>query len=177
MSVPTLLHGARAGDYGAVKALFESSYDELRKIARARLRPGGSAGLATTELVHECFLRFVKRDGLRLEDRPHFFRYASRAMRSVIVDIARRPAAAREHITITTGAAGSTGVEEILRIHGALDDLAKVDTRMVEVVEMRYFAGMTELEIAEALGITDRTVRRIWEKARLFLAGALNGDV
>ena len=101
-------------------------------------------------------------------------------MRSVIVDFARRRNAARRggraaHLTLTTqiGAQIPSGEQEILRVHDALEELASLDARLAQVVEMRYFGGMTEQEIAEALGVTDRTVRRDWDKARLLLREAL----
>lgn len=100
-------------------------------------------------------------------------------MRSIIVDFARQRLTDRRggdaaHVTFTVQLADSVaGEEEIVRVHEALDELAKVDERMAKVVEMRYFGGLTETEIAEALGVTDRTVRRDWEHARLFLAEAL----
>ena len=101
-------------------------------------------------------------------------------MRSVIVDFARRRQADRRggavaHLTLTTriDARLAAGEDEILRVHDALDEIAAVDPRLAQVVEMRYFGGMTETETAEALGITDRTVRRDWEKARLLLREAL----
>jgi RNA polymerase sigma factor (TIGR02999 family) len=99
----------------------------------------------------------------------------------VVVDQVRECVAARRgggavHITLTTqlGSASTDGAAEILRVHEALDELAALDERMAQVVEMRYFAGMTEMEIAAALGVTDRTVRRYWEKARLLLLDALS---
>ena len=103
-------------------------------------------------------------------------------MRSIIVDFARQRLTDRRggdvaHITYTVQLADGNAAseQEILRVHEALEELAKVDERMAKVVEMRYFGGLTELEIAEALGVTDRTVRRDWEQARLFLADALKG--
>jgi RNA polymerase sigma factor (TIGR02999 family) len=125
-------------------------------------------------------VRFAKGGRLRLEDRDHFLRYASHVMRSVIVDfirekLAQRRGAGATHVTLDSqiGDTTSPGESEILRVHEALEELAQRDARLVQVVEMRYFAGMTEEEIASVLGVTDRTVRRDWEKARLLLAAAL----
>ena len=165
-----------------VDALFASAYQDLRKLARMRLRGGGrNTVLDTTSLVHESYLRLARTGQLRVEDRTHFLRYASRAMRSVIVDLVRQRQAERrggaaEHVTLTTraGAGGQAGERQILRVHEAVGELARHDPRMAQVVEMRYFGGLTEAEIAEALDVTDRTVRRDWEKARLWLAEALN---
>ncbi len=168
------------GQAPAVDALFQATYRELRALARARLRTGGRDTLLdTTSLVHESYLRLAAAGGLRLEDRVHFIRYASRAMRSIIVDFVRRRRAERrggegERVTLTTRIAGvDAGEQQILNVHEAIDGLAKLAPRMAQVVEMRYFGGLTESEVAEALGVTGRTVRRDWEKARLWLSDAL----
>jgi RNA polymerase sigma factor (TIGR02999 family) len=181
LNLTELIHRAEKGDAEAVDALFAATYGQLHRLARARLRTGGrNTLLDTSSLVHESYLRFVGAGRLRLEDRVHFMRWAGRVMRSVIVDFARRRKAERRgggmaHVTLTTqiGAGIPSGEREILRVHDALDEMASLDARMAQVVEMRYFGGMTEPEIAEALGITDRTVRREWEKARLLLREAL----
>src|SRR3982751_2941445 len=177
-SLTDLIHRARDGDGGALQSIFELTYEELRRMARHRLRQvDHDAVLDTTSLVHECFMRFANSKQLAAADRVHFFRYAGQAMRSVIVDLARASLAERRggaaaHLSLSTtvGASLVAGEQEVLRVHEALDGLAQYDGRLIQVVEMRYFAGMTEAEIAEALGITDRTVRRDWEKARLLLA-------
>lgn len=166
---------------GTVDTHYELAYRELRSIARLRLRGGRRDTLIdTTALVHESYLRLAETGHLDLRDRVHFLGYAGQAMRSVIVDLVRRrqacrhgSAAPRVEIDPEIVCGTPPAEKEILRVHDALQDLAKVDPRMVRIVEMRYFAGMTEAEIAEALSITDRTVRREWEKARLWLAQAL----
>lgn len=176
-----LIHRAQDGDPEAADALFAATYPQLRRLARARLRDGGrNALLDTGSLVHESYLRFASSGQLQIQDRVHFLRWAGRVMRSVIVDIARRCKAERRggaapHVTLTTqlGAQTTGGEDEILRVHEALEGLATADPRLAQVVEMRYFGGMTEPEIAQALGVTDRTVRRDWEKARLLLREAL----
>jgi RNA polymerase sigma factor (TIGR02999 family) len=115
-----------------------------------------------------------------LSDRDHFMAYASTAMRSVIVDYVRQRAAEKrggdvEHVTLDTGLQESLGATdaEIVDVHEALASLEKVDPRLVKVVEMRYFVGLGDDEIGHALGVTGRTVRRDWERARLLLAGML----
>lgn len=175
-----LLRRADSGDADAVEALFTAAYPELRRLARAHLRGGGrSAVLDTTAVVHESYLRFAQASGLSFEDRVHFLGYVSRAMRAVIVDFARRQVAARRgggarHVSITEGAGvPATGAADVLRVHEALHTLAALDQRMARVVELRYFGGLTEGEIAAALHVTERTVRRDWEKARLWLGDAL----
>ena len=182
-SFTDIIRRAREGDAGALQSIFERTYDELRRMAHHRLRQGDrDALLDTTALVHESYLRLVEAHGLAFEDRARFMSYAGRVMRSVIIDLVRERQAERRggdvaHVTLTTQLGehlpGNAGEAEILRVHDALDELAKLDERMAQVVELRYFAGMTEPEIAQALGITDRTVRRDWQQARLFLAEAL----
>jgi|SRR5882672_1403249 len=177
----TLFHSARDGDPHAVGRLYELLYDELRRIARSKLRRSDSITLLdTTGLVHESYVRLNKLGQLQVTDRPHFLAYAARAMRSVIVDFARQQHAERRggdllHVTLGTTAAGSVAADdgEVLRVHEALNELGKIDPRLVQVVEMRYFAGLDEHEIAAALGISTRTVQRHWEKARIFLFAAL----
>jgi len=177
-----LIHRAQQGDSAAADALFSATYQQLRKLARARLRAGGrDAVLDTTALVHESYLRLAEGQRMQLHDRLHFLRYAGRAMRSVIVDFARRQQAERRgggalHVSANAEIPDlmAAGEEQILRVDEALEQLAKLDQRLAQVVEMRYFGGMTESEIAQALGIAERTVRRDWEKARLLLAQALS---
>ncbi len=177
-----LIHLASNGDPEATERLFAATYPELRKLARIRLRAGGRRQtlLDTASLVNESYLRFAGAGQLQLADRLHFLRWAAKVMRSIIVDFARRRAAARRgggRIRVTwtpdVDRAEPASEGEIVRVHEALDELATVDARMAQIVEMRYFGGMREVEIAEALGVTDRTVRREWEKARLLLREAL----
>jgi RNA polymerase sigma factor (TIGR02999 family) len=173
--------GAGGDDAEPVDALFAAAYQELRKLARIRLRGGRrNTVLDTTSLVHESYLRLSAAGQLRVEDRAHFLCYAGSAMRSVIIDFLRQRQSGRrgggaDRITLTTGAGAgaNAGERQILRVHEAINELARHDTRMAQVVEMRYFGGLTETEIAEALEVTDRTVRRTWEKARLWLSDAL----
>ena len=177
-----LLGLAKSGDPEALSAVFEAAYPELRTLARARLRrqQSGADMLQTTALVHEAYLRVASSAQLQTEHRAHFFRYASRVMRSVIVDLIRERAAQRRgggspHHAFTTQIEPlmDGGEEEILKVHEALDGLAAYDSRLIDVVHMRYFAGMTDREIGSVLNIDERTVRRDWEKARLLLLEAL----
>lgn len=164
-----------------VEQAFGQAYPELRRLARARLRSGGrNTVLDTTALVHETYLKLSRTAGISFPDRPRFLMYAGRAMRSIIVDMVRQRRTERAGgdvamLTLTGDLVDALPAQEthILRVHEALEEMAQVDERMARVVEMRYFGGMTDLEIGEALGVTDRTVRRDWEQARLFLADAL----
>ncbi len=176
VNLTDLIQRAREGDAAAADRLFAATYSDLRSIARRRLRAGRrNTLLDTASLVHESYLRFTQAGRLRVEDRIHFMHWAGRVMRCVIVDFARRRLAARRgggvrRVTLTVQLpAGPAGEDKILRVHDALDEMAAHDRRLAQVVEMKYFAGMTEPEIAESLGVTDRTVRRDWEKARLLL--------
>jgi len=176
-----LLQRAQSGDAAARESLFAVAYDELRTQARAQLRKGGrNTFLDTTVLVHESFLRFSQAGQLSGSDRGHFFAYAGRVMRSVIVDFARKRLTERrggdaEHISLDTQLAEDVRAsdDELIRINEALEALQAVDDRLVRVVEMRFFAGMTEAEVADALGVAGRTVRRDWEKAKLLLTATL----
>jgi RNA polymerase sigma factor (TIGR02999 family) len=179
--ITQLLAKMQAGDETARDALFAAAYQDLRRLAVSRLRDGGrNTVLDTTSLVHECYLRFVKVGALRIEDRQAFFGYASRVMRSVIVDsvrerLAERRGGGQSPLRLTTELIEglADGGETILKVHEALEVLAKVNARLVKVVEMRYFGGYSEREIAEALGVTERTVQRDWEKARGILEAVL----
>jgi RNA polymerase sigma factor (TIGR02999 family) len=165
----------------SVRALFPLLYTELRRLARSRLSSGGRHTLLdTSALVNEAFLRMQRDGGVALNDSEHFMAYAATTMRSIIIDFVRRRRADRRggdavHITLDTRAAEALGGnnDEILHVHEALEVLAEVDPRLVRVVEMRYFVGLSDVEIGAALGVTDRTVRRDWERARLLLADIL----
>jgi RNA polymerase sigma factor (TIGR02999 family) len=176
-----LISQLASGDASARERLFAAAYPELRKLARSRLRDGGrNTYLDTTALVHEAYLRFRDGGRLRTEDRRAFFAYASRVMRSVIIDEVRERQALRRggdlaEVTLDTQAAAGlpAGEEQLLNVHEALLTLEATEPRLAQVVEMRYFGGYSESEIADALGLTDRTVRRDWDKARLLLFALL----
>src|SRR5215212_8968356 len=147
-------------------------YGQLRRLARSRLARGGRHVLLdTTSLVHESFLKLQGAGRLRIEDRNHFLAYAATAMRSVVIDFVRKRASEKrgggaEHITLNTDVAEQLGAsdDEILEVHNALEALDKIDARLVKVVEMRYFAGLTDDEIGAALEMSARTVRRDWDR-------------
>ena len=179
--ITQLLERMHAGDAGARDALFAAAYEELRRLARARLRESGrNTVLETTSLVHECYLRFAGAGELRAEDRRAFFAYASQVMRSVILNSVRERQAERRggeapQLTLSTEIAASLAGDEetILRVHEALEVLEQVDARAAQMVQMRYFGGYSDKEIAETLDITERTVQRDWEKARVLLQAIL----
>jgi RNA polymerase sigma factor (TIGR02999 family) len=176
-----LIGRTRGGDAEAREALFAAAYAELHALARARLRHGGrNTLLDTTGLVHESYLRFVYAGELRAEDRRAFFAYASQVMRSVILNSVRERIALKRSGDPQSAGASSAAASDlpgdeqtVLDVHEALKDLEKADPRLAHVAEMRYFGGYSEKEVAETLEITERTVQRDWEKARLILAAAL----
>jgi len=165
----------------SVADLFPALYRDLRRLARSRLASGGRHTLLdTSALIHEAYLRMQRDGGVLLNGREHFLAYAATTMRSVVIDFVRRRSAERrggdaEHVTLDTRAAADLGAadDEILAVHEALDALAQVDAKLVQLVEMRYFAGLSEAEVATALGVSERTVRRQWQSARLLLAELL----
>jgi RNA polymerase sigma factor (TIGR02999 family) len=175
-----LLGRIQSGDAAARDALFAAAYAELHALAEARLRDGGrDALLDTTGLVHESYLRFARAGELRAEDRRAFFAYASKVMRSVILNSVRERVALKRGGMPQSQEAGPLAADlpgderAVLEVHEALEDLEQADPRLAQVAEMRYFGGYSEKEIAETLEITERTVQRDWEKARLILAAAL----
>lgn len=183
--ITLLLRAAGAGDREAADRAFALLYADLRRLAHSRLRRSGEMTLLdTSALVHESFLRLNGLEGRDFPDRHHFLGYAAKVMRAVVVDLVRARAAESrgggvEHVTLnTTIHEGSDAgrADEVLRVHEALDALGANDRRLVQVVEMRYFGGLTEPEIAAALGVTERTVQRDWQKARLFLSMMLKDD-
>lgn len=178
-----LLQLAAQGERGALDQVFAVLYPELRKIAHARLRSqGGVAHLATTALVHESFLKLIDSAGLLLTDRKHFFAYAAKTMRNIIIDYAREQLAERrgggvEPLQLDTELAnevgGNAAGRTLIQVNDTLLALEAVDPTLAQVVEMRYFAGYSEAEVAELMGTSERTVRRQWEKARAFLLASM----
>ena len=176
--IEALLERLHAGDHRAQDDLFAAAYCELRKLARSRLyKHGRVSSLDTTALVHETYLRLQASGQLRAEQRGAFFLYASRVMRSVIIDAVREHQAQRrggdlERLTLNTQLGqvlGSGSEEALLQLHAALELLGQAEPRLAQVVEMRYFGGYTEAEIALAQCVNERTVRRDWRKAIVLL--------
>jgi len=168
------------GGKEATPELFSLMYQDLRRLAHARLQRNEPITLLdTTSLVHETFLRVLKSRRIAVSERPRFLAYAAQVMRSIIVDFVRQRHAERRgggeaRVPLDSAAEAVPSAEdEVLRVSEALDELAKVDERLVKLVEMRYFGGFTEEDIALALGVNERTVRREWQKARLLLSLAL----
>lgn len=179
--ITVLLEAARTGDRTAMNQVLATLYQELHAMARRQLA-GQQQGhtLDATALVHEAYLKLVGRGGAHFDDRSHFFAYAASAMRSVIVDYARQRLAQKRggdlHRVTELPEELESGVrldEDVMALDEALKQLSAVDPRLTQVVELRYFAGLSELEIATLLQRSERSIRRDWQKARLFLLASL----
>ena len=175
-----ILEDLRHGGRDALDRLLPVVYDELRAIAHRHLATPGRAGtLVTTALVHEAYLKLVDQSSAQWRDRAHFLALASVAMRHVLIDRARERASlkrggARQRITLEEETiAVDDQADALLEIDDALEQLAEISPRLARVVECRFYGGLSEDEIAEALGVTVRTVERDWAKARLLLRRTL----
>ncbi len=182
VEITQMLMRARGGDRGARDDLLAAVYGELLRLARARRPNAAPDGLLdTTALVHEAFLKLFDRGSLDVVDREHFFAVAASAMRQIVVDDARQRGSlkrggGRRRVELESQLAGEDDrVEEILAVDQALERLASMDPRLARVVELRFFAGLSAEEVAEAIGRDVRTVHRDWRKARAVLAGLLGG--
>lgn len=179
--ITELLTALRDGDRTALDRLFPLVYAELHDRAHrqlARRRPGDT--LSTTALVHEVYLKLTDSAHQSYQDRVHFFAVASRAMRQILVDYARRMTAAKRGgglaVSLDPDQLGNPGrAEELLALDEALARLEGLDERLARNVEMRFFGGLSVEETAEALGVSPRTVKRDWRKARAFLFAAIRG--
>jgi RNA polymerase sigma factor (TIGR02999 family) len=174
------LDAAREGDREALDRVLETLYQELHSMARRQLAGQQAQTLDATALVHEAYLRLIGRTTVQFDNRAHFFAYAAAAMRSVVVDYARQRLAQKRggdlHRVAELPEDLEGGVrldEETLGLDEALTRLAGVDPRLAQVVELRYFTGLSELEIAALLKRSERSIRRDWQKARLFLLASL----
>ena len=175
-AITSLLERMRNGDPNALDQLLPLVYRELASIAHGqRLRIGGS-GVNTTALVHEAYLKISAGKPRGFEDRGHFFAVAATAMRQLLIDEAKKHSAQKRGGGIKPLSLDDVEIgidaqaESLLQLDRALEGLRAVDPRLLKVVECRFFGGLTEQETAEALGVTDRTVRRDWVKARAWLA-------
>lgn len=155
--------------------LFASLYAELRRLADGKLRQYPGMPVSPTTLVHEAYINLAGRDGARFTDRGKFLSYAARAMRGLLVDFARSRQALKRgagleitQLDTQVGAQPVDGVE-LERLAAALDELAGLEPRLAEVVDLKYFCGFSFAEIAALRGVSERTVQRDWEKARLIL--------
>ncbi len=181
--VTNLLDKVRCGDTRAFGQLIGQIYDELRVMARGqRRRLGASNTVNTTAVVHEAYAKMAKsarrNEGLDFQNRGHFFRVASRVMRDVIVDYAKAQSAEKRggrtkdlHIDDVTGLSKVVNLDphEVLSINHSLEELESLDLKAAQVAELKYFAGLTNDETAEALSISVATVKRRWTVARAWM--------
>lgn len=153
-------------------------YEVLRDLAHRQLRKSNGVTLNTTAVIHEAWIKIARSAEHSFESRGHFLAVASMAMRQVIVDYGRRRRAQRrgggQRATDLSGVGSESNIDELLAIDAALDKLAALDERMAKVVEFRFFAGLEEEEIAAALDVNVRTVRRDWRKARAFILSEMS---
>ena len=170
-----LLLAHERGEDGAFDRLVAAVYDDLRRLARRELGAHFAQTLNPTGLVHEMYMKLAEQDGVPWRDRGHFFAIAARAMRQVLVDHARRRLADKRgagapHTDLdNVDLAVERDAAQVLAIEQVLGRLAKLDPALVKVVECRYFAGLTETETAEAVGVSESTVQRHWARARAWL--------
>ena len=179
--VTQLLAAHGRGEEGAFDRLVAAVYEDLKGIARRQLRWRPGQTLNTTGLVHEAYLKMVDQTRASWQDRAHFFAISAHAMRQILVDHARQRLAAKRgsgaHHTGLEGVEASIEEEadRVLAVDQALSRLSELDETMVKVVECRYFAGLTEEETAECLGMAKRTLQRTWMRARAWLQEELAG--
>ncbi len=179
--VTRILRESPPGDRQALDRIFPIVYDELRRLAHAQLagQPSGRT-MSTTVLIHEAYLRLVDQTQARFEDRVHFYAYAARVMRTILVDYARSRGAQKRGggLQFVEFDARDLPIESqadlVVAVDEALTRLADADQRLAQVVECRFFGGMTEAETAGLLGVSERTIRRDWIKARTWLHAELS---
>lgn len=175
-SVLQMLDALRGGNHAVMDALLPQIYDELLGLAKhQRQRWGARSTLNTTALVHEAYIKLVGSNGEGWESRAHFFGVARKAMRSILLDYAKRKRAQKrggDHVQVSLDEAivmSETEAEEIIELDEALDRLAAFDARAAHVVECRFFGGMTIAETAEVLAVSPMTVKRSWTMAQAWL--------
>lgn len=182
-AVTLALRAARDGDQAALAEAFRLVYDEIRAIAHVRVMRQGLGGtMDTTAVVHEAYLKLVRRGELSLDDRQHFLAVASLAMRQILLDHARKHLAIRRgagavHVPLDEAdAVVEAQARDLIALDQALTRLAEVDGQLARVVELRFFGGLSVEETAAALGVSEPTVKRAWRRARDFLQRELTGD-
>ena len=183
-TIASLIASAERGDGLAADALFTALYSELHRLARRQLSRHSSGGtLGATTLLHEAYLDISRRESAVFPDRGRFMAYAAKVMRGLIIDYARSRRAEKRggnfHITSIGDREGEVAADatELSKIGDALDGLAQVDPPLAEVVDLKFFCGFSFAEIASMRGVSERTVQRRWEKARLYLHAALQEEL
>ena len=183
-TISTLIDAAEQGDNSAAGALFNALYSELHRIAKRELaRNGVAMSLAATTLLHEAYLEMAARSGTSFPDRARFMSYAARVMRGLIIDHARNRRAQKRggqfEITSLSAEVMENAVDdrELTRLSDALEDLAKVDSSLTEIVDLKFFCGFSFAEIAAMRSVSERTVQRSWDKARIYLHRSIRTDL
>src|SRR3977135_1131559 len=184
-SIHSSLSGAAvSGDIAATDALFNTLYSELPRMAKRELaRRGTSAGLSVTTLLHEAYLDMAARDDPSFPDQARFMGYAARVMRGLIIDHARKRSAIKRGGEFEITSLGDNEVEnpanakELSSMSDALDELTKVEGELAEVVDLKFFCGFSFAEIAAMQKLSERTVQRRWEKARIYLHRNTSADL
>jgi RNA polymerase sigma factor (TIGR02999 family) len=178
-----LLAAAGSGDKAAEARLFEAVYADLHRIAQRHLRASGPDAAHATSLVHEVYLRMARGDGLALNDRTHFFAVASRAMRQIVIDHVRTRHTEKRGGGVEAMSLDSAVVavaegrdEELLVLDEALKRLEHLDPRLARFVELRFYGGLQLEELADLVGLSERTCKRDWRKARAFLYREISGQ-
>jgi len=180
----SLIEAAEKGESSATEALFTALYSELHRLARRQLAHNGRGiTLGVTTLLHEAYLDMTERSGTEFPDRARFMGYAARVMRALIIDYVRNRQAQKrggqfELISLANGLIdGSADERELTQISEALDKLAEADPELAEVVDMKFFCGFSFLEIAAMRNLSERTVKRKWQKARIYLHRELSAEI
>lgn len=182
-TLSSLISAAERGDRPAADALFSALYAELHRIAKRELaRRGASVTLGATTLLHQAYIEMADKDGAAFPDRARFMGYASRVMRGLIIDYARNRGAQKRggefHITSLDGVKDYAAEgHQLARIGEALEELTQADPALAEIVDMKFFCGFTFAEIAAMKNVSERTVQRQWERARIYLHHKLSVDL
>jgi RNA polymerase sigma factor (TIGR02999 family) len=175
------VRAAAGGDAEALRTLFTAVYAELRRLAHRQLAQHDGETINTTGLVHETYLKLAKPESLHLSDRGHFYSTAARAMRQIVIDHARRRKAEKRggaavQVTLDDNAmADPLDPEQLIHLDGALSRLGELEPRLAELVELRFFAGLSVEQVAELRDVAPRTVLRDWRRARAFLFDSVHG--
>lgn len=182
-SLAALMEAADGGSKPAADALFSALYGELRRIAKYELaRHGAPVSLSATTLLHQAYIEIAGRDRALFPDRNRFMGYAARVMRGLIIDRARSRCAQKRggHFEITALGGeieSASDCRELVRISDALDELAKAEPSLAEVVDLKFFCGFSFAEIAAMKDVCERTIQRDWEKARIYLHRSIRPDL
>ena len=182
-NLSSLIEAAEQGDNSASEALFSALYSELHRLAKRELaRQSAPLTLGATTLLHEAYLDMAGRGGPSFPDRARFMGYAARVMRGLIIDYARNRHAQKRggqfEITSLATDVGTKAVDDrkLTRISEALDELARTDPALAEIVDLKFFCGFSFAEIAGMRGVSERTVQRNWEQARIYLHRCIRGE-